>query len=92
MLEIIKLCLLYSFFEILFIQQGKHNIFIYVFFHCGSKERKNYFKMNKSTKMFLLYYNLFIHFLLTYVFLSASSFRQKTYMAHGLMNGVLNKT
>ena len=48
--------------------------------------------MNRSTKRFVFFKVLFIHFVLTYVYVSACCFRQRTYMAQGLVNGVLNET
>ena len=60
-------------------------------FRCRSKERKKYFKMNRSTKRFVfLKIYLFILFLHMCMF-PACCFHQRTYMAQGLVNGVLNE-
>ena len=60
-------------------------------FCCRSKEGKKYFKMSRSTKRFVFFRTyLFILFLYTYMF-SACRFRQRTYMAQGLVNGVLTR-
>ena len=57
-----------------------------------SKERKNYSKMNMSTKGFVFFkICIFISFLNTCMF-AAYCFRQRTYMAQGLVNIVLNET
>ena len=62
---------------------------------CRSKERiKMYFKMGRSTKRLVFFE--FIYFIQTYMLYMCMSpaccFRQRTYMAQGLVNGVLNET
>ena len=71
---------------------------LYLYFRdgcCRSKESiRIYFKIGKSTKRFV-YFEL-IYFVLTYVLyicmFPACCFRQRTCVAQGLFNGVLNET
>ena len=70
-------------------------IYIYKDGCCRSKERiRIYFKIRRSTKRFVFFE--FIYLILTYVLyicmFPARCFRQKTYVAQGLFNGVLNET
>ena len=74
-------------------------IFIYIYMCkdgcCRSKERMRiYFKIRMSTKRFVFF--RFIYFVLTYVLYICMSpaccFHQRTYVAQGLFNGVLNET
>ena len=56
-----------------------------------SRERKKYFQMSRSTKKFVfLRICLFISFLHGCIF-PCCCFRQRTYMAQGLVNGVFNE-
>ena len=62
---------------------------------CRSKERiRIYFKIRSSTKRFVFFE--FIYFVLTNVLyicmFPACCFHQRTYVAQGLVNGVLNET
>ena len=50
-----------------------------------------YFEIGRSTKRFLVFFNLFILFLHSCMF-PACCFRQRTYMAQDLVNGELNET
>ena len=74
-------------------------IYIYIYIYINvcwrTKERiKIYFKIGRSTKTLVFF--KFIYFILTYVLymymFPVCCFRQRTYMAQGLVNGVLNKT
>ena len=71
------------------------NIWIYINACCKSKERtKLYFKIGRSTKRFVFFES--IYFVLTYLLymcmFPACCFRQRTYVAQGLVNGVLNES
>ena len=75
------------------------NPFIYIYIYkdgcCRSKERiRIYIKIRRSTKR-LVFFEC-IYFVLTYVLyicvFPACCFRQRTYVAQGLFNGVLNET
>ena len=70
-------------------------IYIYIYVCCRSKERiKMYSRIGRSMKRFVFF--KFIYFVLTYVLymymFPASCFHQRTYVAQGLVNGVLNET
>ena len=72
------------------------SLYIYIYIYkdgcCRSKERiKIYSKIRRPTKRFVFFE--FIHFILTYVCMfPACCFHQRTCVAQGLVNGVLNKT
>ena len=67
-------------------------------FVVGLKKEYKYFKIARSTKRFVFFkfIHLFICFVLTYVLymcmFPAYCFHQRTYMAQGPVNGVLNET
>ena len=68
---------------------------ILVYVCCRSKERTEiYFKIGRSMKRFVFFE--FIHFELTNVLymcmFPACCFRQRTYVAQSLLNGVLSET
>ena len=70
-------------------------MYIYKVGCCGSKERITiYFKIGRSTKRFVFFE--FIYFILTYVLyirmFPAYCFCQRTCVAQGLLNVVLNET
>ena len=68
--------------------------YIYIYVYCRSKERiKIYFKIGRSTKRFVFFWFIYFdlsYLLHTYMF-PACCFRQRTYIAQGLVNGVLNE-
>ena len=71
------------------------HIYIYIMFVVDPKKEEKYiFKTGRSTKRFVFFE--FIYIVLTYVLhtctFPAFYFRQRTYMAQGLINGIFNET
>ena len=68
-------------------------IYIYIYIYCRSKKRiKIYFKIGRSTKRFVFFeFILFLHTCYICVCFQLVDF-VRTYVAQGLVNGVLNET